>query len=326
MPASRSNAVHTVARHTHHAIQDVTDVIWCRYNVTCCGDLRDPQHRLSVGAVRRSTAWSFPSPWPGAARREPLAVALHRLAAKAHAEGLVILDDLGAAPFACRVTSSREGHAPYIVNLTPGPLHGCQCQGYANSSAASITPCVWKRPAGCPICRTIRHRGRQPPSPCCREPSVANWPRPISRRAFRRCIRPGRKMWRPRDEQSLRSGARSSRTSRNCASCPDGGSERVPSCWGPPRLRILSDERERWVQEAADTLLADPDIHICAVSPAAAVAGSARSASTAASQPASLYPHFVITVIYQERVKPADRAGRYLELTSRQRELAALPS
>jgi hypothetical protein len=68
---------------------------------------------------------------PFVAPREPLAVALHRLAAKAHAEGLVILDDVGAAPFACRVTSSREGHAPYVVNLAPGPLHGCQCQGYA---------------------------------------------------------------------------------------------------------------------------------------------------------------------------------------------------
>ena len=69
---------------------------------------------------------------PFVAPREPLAVALHRLAAKAHAEGLVIFDDVGAAPFACRVTSSRPGHAPYIVNLMPGPLHGCQCQGYAN--------------------------------------------------------------------------------------------------------------------------------------------------------------------------------------------------
>lgn len=62
--------------------------------------------------------------------RESLAAALHRLAAKAHAEGLVILDDVGA-PYACRVTSSRPGEAPYIVNLAPGRLHGCQCPGYA---------------------------------------------------------------------------------------------------------------------------------------------------------------------------------------------------
>ncbi len=52
---------------------------------------------------------------------EPLALALHRLAHKAHEEGLVILDDLGAAPFACRVSSSRPGHFPYVVTLTPGP-------------------------------------------------------------------------------------------------------------------------------------------------------------------------------------------------------------
>jgi hypothetical protein len=63
---------------------------------------------------------------------EPLAQALHRLAAKAHAEGLTILDDAGAAPFACRVTSSRAGHSPYVVNLVPGdPVHGCDCEGYA---------------------------------------------------------------------------------------------------------------------------------------------------------------------------------------------------
>jgi hypothetical protein len=63
--------------------------------------------------------------------KESLAAALHRLAAKAHAEGLVILDDVNAAPFACRVTSSRAGHGPYVVNLTSGPLHGCDCDGFA---------------------------------------------------------------------------------------------------------------------------------------------------------------------------------------------------
>ena len=62
---------------------------------------------------------------------EPLALALHRLAAKGHDEDLVILDDVGVAPFACRVTSSRPGHFPYVVNLAPGPLHGCDCEGYA---------------------------------------------------------------------------------------------------------------------------------------------------------------------------------------------------
>jgi hypothetical protein len=62
---------------------------------------------------------------------EPLALALHRLAAKGHDEDLVILDDVGVAPFACRVTSSRPGHFPYVVTIAPGPLHGCDCEGYA---------------------------------------------------------------------------------------------------------------------------------------------------------------------------------------------------
>jgi hypothetical protein len=61
---------------------------------------------------------------------EPLAVALHRLAAKAHAEGLAILDDLDFAPYACRVTSSQPGQEPYVVSLAPGPAHGCDCKGY----------------------------------------------------------------------------------------------------------------------------------------------------------------------------------------------------
>ena len=33
-------------------------------------------------------------------------------------------------PFACRVKSSRPGHFPYVVNLIPGHLHGCDCEGY----------------------------------------------------------------------------------------------------------------------------------------------------------------------------------------------------
>jgi hypothetical protein len=76
------------------------------------------------------TASVAPVVGPLTAGGEPLALALQRLAAKAHAEGLIVLDDVGAAPFACRVTSSREGEAPYVVNLTPGPLHGCGCKGY----------------------------------------------------------------------------------------------------------------------------------------------------------------------------------------------------
>lgn len=62
--------------------------------------------------------------------RESLASALTRLAEKAHAEGLVIIDDLRLAPVACRVTSSRPGEAPYVVSLAPGRCHGCDCPGY----------------------------------------------------------------------------------------------------------------------------------------------------------------------------------------------------
>ena len=60
---------------------------------------------------------------------EPLALALERLAHKAHEAGLQILPEPWE-PFACRVSSSRPGHFPYVVNLMPGHLHGCDCEGY----------------------------------------------------------------------------------------------------------------------------------------------------------------------------------------------------
>ena len=67
---------------------------------------------------------------PVTPRGEWLAAVLHRLAEKAHAERLVIIDDLGLAPIACRVTSSRPGEAPYLVILSPGRFHGCDCPGF----------------------------------------------------------------------------------------------------------------------------------------------------------------------------------------------------
>src|SRR5215207_2199043 len=76
----------------------------------------------SIPVVRRGSG-----PWTH--QGEPLALALHRLAHKAHEEGLGILPEPWE-PFACRVTSSRPGHFPYVVNLSPGPLHGCDCEGY----------------------------------------------------------------------------------------------------------------------------------------------------------------------------------------------------
>ena len=73
------------------------------------------------------------SPWlrsldaPGRAARPRVAPPR---AQGSHDKDLVILDDVGVAPFACRVTSSRPGHFPYVVTLTPGPAHGCDCEGY----------------------------------------------------------------------------------------------------------------------------------------------------------------------------------------------------
>lgn len=64
--------------------------------------------------------------------RETQEEALHRLLAKGHDEGCQVLDDSRYDwwPWACRVTSSQPGQVPYTVNLAPGPLHGCDCEGY----------------------------------------------------------------------------------------------------------------------------------------------------------------------------------------------------
>jgi hypothetical protein len=45
---------------------------------------------------------------------------------------------------------------------------------------------------------------------------------------------------------------------------PDGSSQRVSSCWGAPKVQIYEDERMGWVMEAVNTLIARPDIHVCA--------------------------------------------------------------
>ena len=261
---------------------------------------------------------------PFVAPREPLAVALHRLAAKAHAEGLVILDDVGAAPFACRVTSSRPGHAPYIVNLMPGPLHGCQCQGYTN-----VQRC--KHYASVPGSGRLAARsagrsatgGANPPLPAAaRGPSRVGRGRPCRARSVPASGAAGGCGGRVMSNLFDRSRIIPYKPELRFLS--NGGSERVPSCWSPPRLRILADERERWVQEAADTLLADPHIHICAVSAAAAVPipeiGRHSGEATGVA-----YPHFVITVIYQERVKPPAEPD-VASVDTKQRELAASPS
>jgi hypothetical protein len=61
-------------------------------------------------------------------RAETLADALHRLNAKAHAEGIRALP-CSRPPFGWQMTSSREGHPPYTVFLGR-VLHGCDCDGY----------------------------------------------------------------------------------------------------------------------------------------------------------------------------------------------------
>jgi hypothetical protein len=66
---------------------------------------------------------------PRTHKGEPLALALHRLAHKAHEEGVQVLHMLTTAP-AFLVSSSRPDRPSYVVTLAPGMLHGCDCAGY----------------------------------------------------------------------------------------------------------------------------------------------------------------------------------------------------
>lgn len=59
---------------------------------------------------------------------ETLADALHRLNAKAHAEGIRALP-CSVPPFGWQMSSAREGVPPYTV-LLGRVLHGCDCDGY----------------------------------------------------------------------------------------------------------------------------------------------------------------------------------------------------
>lgn len=64
-------------------------------------------------------------------RSESVEEALHRLCQKGHDQGLQLLDrERDWFPFACRVTGSAGDGTTYVVNLAPGPLHGCDCEGY----------------------------------------------------------------------------------------------------------------------------------------------------------------------------------------------------
>jgi hypothetical protein len=77
--------------------------------------------------------------------------------------------------------------------------------------------------------------------------------------------------------------------------------EQIPPTWGPPQIQIYDSEHAGRVMEWVNTLLIRPDIHVCAVSPAAVCA---LRESDSMNNPL-LMPHFTVTVIYQERLPVA---------------------
>jgi hypothetical protein len=67
-------------------------------------------------------------------------------------------------------------------------------------------------------------------------------------------------------------------------------------------VQIFEDERMGWVMDAVNTLLARPDVHVCAVSPAAVCA--TPEIGRHSGEPTGVWaPYFVITVIYQQRTE-----------------------
>jgi len=80
-----------------------------------------------------------------------------------------------------------------------------------------------------------------------------------------------------------------------------GQFETIPPSWSPPQVQILEGVSSVLVGQEVSRLLADEDIHICAVSPAAiSMAGTGTET----------YSWTAITVIYQDRLPepaPADR-------------------
>jgi hypothetical protein len=80
--------------------------------------------------------------------------------------------------------------------------------------------------------------------------------------------------------------------------------EQIPPAWGPPRVQIYDSEHAGRITEWVITLLIRPDIHVCAVSPAAVCA--LRESDSMSNPP--LMPHYTVTVIYQERIAPAAQA------------------
>ncbi|MGH2617813.1 MAG: hypothetical protein ACRDJC_21500, partial [Thermomicrobiales bacterium] len=76
--------------------------------------------------------------------------------------------------------------------------------------------------------------------------------------------------------------------------------EVIPPEWSPPRVQIYDSEHAGRVMEWVNILLSRPDIHVCAVSPAAVCA---LRESDSMNNPL-LMPHYTVTVIYQERITP----------------------
>jgi hypothetical protein len=69
--------------------------------------------------------------------------------------------------------------------------------------------------------------------------------------------------------------------------------------WSPPQVQILEGVSSVLVAQEVSKLLANEDIHVCAVSPAAiSMAGTGTET----------YSWIAITVIYQDRIKPAAAA------------------
>ena len=75
----------------------------------------------------------------------------------------------------------------------------------------------------------------------------------------------------------------------------------VPS-WSPQRLQILESEHADRLMQWVSTLLARDDLHIVAVSPATVCA---LRESDSMNNPL-LMPHYTVTVIYQDRMAPAE--------------------
>ena len=102
-----------------------------------------PRH----GRIRsRRSPWLRSLDAPGRAARPRAAPP----GAKGHDEDLVILDDVGVAPFACRVTQLAPRSFPLRRHSHPWPrCTAATAKAISAGSAASITPSAWRPPAGC---------------------------------------------------------------------------------------------------------------------------------------------------------------------------------